>query len=255
MSSTNKTTNYNLSQFIGTDKPAWLTDYNQDMSKIDAGIDAAQDTATAADGKADANTTNIGELTYLSTTAKNNLVSAINEVDGNADVANQVASAAQTTANTAKSTADNIANQFDLSNVTSYTATSAASSIGAITTNIAGGTYYLAKNDDGTICKLYGSIDFGGVSASGTATVKLITDSGLRPAQDFDVTGTSIKCEYVTVGGIGGVMAELRGGTLTFKTTGEIYYSVRVTTTNRYVSNQLIACVIFVKDFGDEPQE
>ena len=35
MSSTNKTTNYELSQFLGTDKPAWLSDYNTDMSKID----------------------------------------------------------------------------------------------------------------------------------------------------------------------------------------------------------------------------
>ena len=35
MSSTNKTTNYDLSQFVGSDKPAWLSDYNQDMSKID----------------------------------------------------------------------------------------------------------------------------------------------------------------------------------------------------------------------------
>lgn len=38
MASTNKTTNYQLSQFTGTDKPAWLGDYNQDMSKIDTGM-------------------------------------------------------------------------------------------------------------------------------------------------------------------------------------------------------------------------
>lgn len=40
MSSTNKTTNYDLSQFIGTDKPKWLSDYNGDMSKIDAAINS-----------------------------------------------------------------------------------------------------------------------------------------------------------------------------------------------------------------------
>lgn len=38
MSSTNKTTYYELSQYIGTDKPTYLGDYNSDMSKIDAGI-------------------------------------------------------------------------------------------------------------------------------------------------------------------------------------------------------------------------
>lgn len=35
MSSTNKTAKLGLSQFLGTDKPAWLGDYNSDMQKID----------------------------------------------------------------------------------------------------------------------------------------------------------------------------------------------------------------------------
>ena len=38
MSSTNKTTNYNLSQFVGTDVPSYLGDYNSDMTKIDKAI-------------------------------------------------------------------------------------------------------------------------------------------------------------------------------------------------------------------------
>lgn len=48
MSSTNKSTYYKLSQYIGTDKPTYLGDYNSDMSKIDAGIHAVQETATTA---------------------------------------------------------------------------------------------------------------------------------------------------------------------------------------------------------------
>lgn len=38
MSSTNKTANYELSQFVGTDIPSILGDYNGDMRKIDAAI-------------------------------------------------------------------------------------------------------------------------------------------------------------------------------------------------------------------------
>lgn len=38
MASTDKTTNLELSQFVTGDKPAWLTDYNEDMRKIDAGF-------------------------------------------------------------------------------------------------------------------------------------------------------------------------------------------------------------------------
>ena len=48
MASTNKTTNYELSQFQSSDIPAWLTDYNGDMQKIDAGIHAAKTQAAGA---------------------------------------------------------------------------------------------------------------------------------------------------------------------------------------------------------------
>lgn len=48
MSSTNKTTNYNLSQYIGTDKPTYLGDYNSDMLKIDTQLKANADSASNA---------------------------------------------------------------------------------------------------------------------------------------------------------------------------------------------------------------
>lgn len=47
MSHTNSTTNYNLSQFVGSDKPAWLTDYNADMLAIDAQMKLNADAAAA----------------------------------------------------------------------------------------------------------------------------------------------------------------------------------------------------------------
>ena len=69
MSSTNKTTYYDLSQYIGTDKPTYLTDYNSDMSKIDAGIHQVQETATtanqtagSAEAKAEQANTNVTAL-------------------------------------------------------------------------------------------------------------------------------------------------------------------------------------------------
>lgn len=64
MSSTNKTTTLDLSQFTGTDKPDWLTDYNDDMEKIDTFATVAQsdietantDAATAKNTAAAAST-------------------------------------------------------------------------------------------------------------------------------------------------------------------------------------------------------
>lgn len=70
MGSTNSTTYYQLSQFIATDKPAWLQDYNGDMLKIDTAIngakvaaDAAQLAADAAQGDA---TTALGSIAIMS---------------------------------------------------------------------------------------------------------------------------------------------------------------------------------------------
>lgn len=52
MTATNHTNNYSLSQFVGTDRPTWLHDYNSDMEKIDAQMKRnADDIASAtADG-------------------------------------------------------------------------------------------------------------------------------------------------------------------------------------------------------------
>lgn len=52
MASTNKTQNYDLSQFVGTDRPTWLGDYNDDMEKIDAQMKQnADDIAAATAGR------------------------------------------------------------------------------------------------------------------------------------------------------------------------------------------------------------
>jgi hypothetical protein len=51
MTATNNTENYNLSQFVGTDRPTWLVDYNGDMRKIDTQLKQnADDIASAAAG-------------------------------------------------------------------------------------------------------------------------------------------------------------------------------------------------------------
>ena len=62
MASTNTTVNYALGQFIGTDKPAWLTDYNGDMIKIDLAIKTVEDLASGADTKATNALSSVGTL-------------------------------------------------------------------------------------------------------------------------------------------------------------------------------------------------
>lgn len=48
MSSTNKTTNYGLPQFIGSDIPTWLGDVNGSMAAIDAQMKRNEDAGTKA---------------------------------------------------------------------------------------------------------------------------------------------------------------------------------------------------------------
>lgn len=88
MSSANKTENYNLSQFVDSDKPSWRGDYSGDMSKIDAGILEAKTAAVSAQ-----NTANTAQTTA-------------SELSDAVDTAQSTADAAQSAANSAQQTAD-----------------------------------------------------------------------------------------------------------------------------------------------------
>jgi hypothetical protein len=105
MSSTNKTTTLDLSQFVGTDKPDWLTDYNEDMEKIDtwattadSDINAANNiasgaktTAEAASQAANAATTSAAQANA----AVQNLLASLNWIRGT--ISNPTANIFQTT--------------------------------------------------------------------------------------------------------------------------------------------------------------
>ena len=74
MASTNKTTNYELSQFEGTDKPSWEADYNADMLAIDTNLKAVSDVADGASGS-------ISTLADRVTTAEGNITTNANDID------------------------------------------------------------------------------------------------------------------------------------------------------------------------------
>ena len=74
MSSTNKTTNYELSQFVETDKPGWLTDYNSDMRIIDSNLKSVSDVASGASGS-------LSALTDRVTAAEGAITTNANDID------------------------------------------------------------------------------------------------------------------------------------------------------------------------------
>lgn len=80
MAHTNETVNYHLSQFVGTDIPNPLVDYNGDMEKIDTAIKNVADSAVSEGGRITALETQNGSE-VLTTTAQT-LSGAVNEIDG-----------------------------------------------------------------------------------------------------------------------------------------------------------------------------
>lgn len=91
MASTNKTTTLNLSQFVGNDKPDWLTDYNDDMEKIDTWATAAKSDINTANNNANSAKTSAQSASTAATTAVNTATQALASADNaNAKFANTV---------------------------------------------------------------------------------------------------------------------------------------------------------------------
>lgn len=80
MSSTNKTNNYNLSQYIGTDKPTYLGDYNGDMLKIDTQMKNNANSATEAISQAGEAVAKAASLEEEVKTVSKNVASLLNDV-------------------------------------------------------------------------------------------------------------------------------------------------------------------------------
>ena len=241
MSSTNKTSNYNLSQFVGSDRPAWLSDYNQDMSKIDTQMKANNDAATGADGKADANATAIGTIANLTTTAKTDLVSAVNEV-------NATATTASTTAGSAASDASNALTNLAKFNLTSHSDLTPSTSFGSI----GSGSYVrFATDSTSSIFKLYGRLY---VNMSGSTTTSVTVTLGttsLRPSEAYTIEAGALMYRYFSTG-----YDDITAISFNVATNGVI-----TCTFNRSDANFTVAqlwlppCLYFNSDFGDVPQE
>lgn len=239
MASTNKTSNYNLSQFVGTDKPAWLLDYNQDMSKIDAGIKNASDAADVADGKADSNANNIGNLANLNTQAKTNLVASINEVYTTAGTADGTATQAATAANGAKEEADALTRYFSITDTNQITGVAVTGgTIGTIN------DVRYALNADGTLGKIYGKLRVS-VNTTGTLTVTL-------PIANLSATSSyiiSCGCFYTATGS--GQWRQISFNDLHVNTNGTVTVEFSGLTVGDTITMAFIPCVYFFTDFGD----
>lgn len=242
MASTNKTTHYELDQYVSTDKPTYLTDYNGDMLKIDSGIytaqqkaDSAYTLAGTADGKADnaqttANTavtnagtanTNIGTMANLETTEKSSLVGAVNEVkQGVVD-------------NTSK------IENFNLTQYDSYTGTDMSATGGTV---FSGSSLTIATNADGSLAKVYGIIVLQNLTA--TSVTVTLPNTKIKPDSAFDIVGNLLAYTGDNI----------YLGTISLNPNGTITFTGNVNRTDGIGKFILINSLLFIKDFGDVPQ-
>ena len=261
-SSTNATTHYELSQYIGTDKPTYLVDYNQDMSKIDTAIYSADSTATQASN-------NIGTISNLNTTTKTDLVSAINEV--NTQVGTNTSNISTNTSNistlgnnqgvmanlttTEKSTLVGAINEVKSVNDTQNTKITSLENmldftdiddctltIAGTHANISYSNISCAKNSDGSIFKIYGS--FTAHMDAWTDFTVTISNTGL-PRIDTEYTISGASMAYLNSGA-------MRIISVTYKTNVDLKIetgSVEGTTWYFY----LPPCIYINSNFGDTP--
>lgn len=268
--STNSTTHYNLSQYIATDKPTYLVDYNGDMLKIDTAIYNAMSKATVNEAnigtmtdltttaktslvnaineintQLGANTTNIGtntsniatlgtnmgDLVNLMTVAKNNLVSAINELKGVNDTQNSNIQELQ-----------NGFEKFNFTNFKAYPTNEITASQGTISYS----SLTVASNSDGSIGKIYGQLTLALSNVTGKITLTFA--SNLRPSSEIYINSLG-SLVYFTSQGI----TNLYSQGLTVKTTGEIEIDIDVDSSITRVNVILIPALLFMKDFGDTP--
>lgn len=159
MAHTNETVNYHLSQFVGTDIPNPLVDYNGDMEKIDTAIkNVADASAGYASDIADLEVQNGSET--LTTTAQT-LSGAVNELDADTGDLNTRLTTAE-----GKITADEGTLATAVSNISTL-----SGKVSAVETKVGNAVLITTASDlSGAVNELKNEIDGAGSSIAGRVT-------------------------------------------------------------------------------------
>ena len=224
MSHTNTTANYNLPQFVGTDKPSWLTDVNGAMTSIDTQMKA----------NADANTTTAGDLNTLAgrvTTAEQNITTQGSTLQ----TVSNVASTASTNASNAMTKASEVEAFIALTNFKDKTA-SAVTGSASIEVN----EFNCATNNAGSYGKMYGWLQFIPTSTGG-CTIRIPTDFVVSEA--FNMKGLCLMQDESD--------GRIYPLTINVDTNGNFNIIIASAFYNHRLRLNIIACPIYAKSFGD----
>lgn len=202
MGATNHTANYSLSQFISTDKPAWLQDYNGDMLKIDTGINAAKlaaDTASNAASSAQNDATTAVNAVNSLTTTVGSLSTALGNLSGTVNtITSLIGNGTPTTTDHTLIGAINElhANQGDLSNLTT---TDKSSFVAAINEIAGGGGGASAELQRGTLTagQTTVTLTFADQTISATSLIDVYAEDGLNYTA-IATTSTTVQLTFAS---------------------------------------------------------
>lgn len=227
MSSTNKTTNYELSQFIGSDKPTFLGDYNGDMLKIDTQMKANATAIQTASAGIETATTNASTA-----------LTKANEAISDAETAQTTGTNALTKATANETNLNNFIAYLNLVNFDTISSSSINRASGSATID-SSSSLTVASNSTRDVAKIYGRIVISNITANG----ELQFQTNLRPAENININGVCIRAfdgsarNFVT---------------MTISTTGLV--TIPFTTASSTSSScyfLFTACLLFLKNFGD----
>lgn len=222
MSSTNKTANYNLSQYIGSDKPTYLSDYNSDMYNIDAQMKTnADNVATALSGV---------------TTATN----TANTAQSTATTANTTANTALTTAGTTATALNTFMQKWNLSSITTW-GQNDITITGVGFSAFEECNFTVAKNSDGSIFKCYGSIN-GTTNGSGNCYIEL-SNTGILVDEPYVIYPVGV-CSPLGANADMQVELAIANNKITIR-----WWNYEA----GHVKVSLFPCIYFNADFGDNP--
>lgn len=269
MASTNKTTYFELSQFIGSDHPTWLSDVNGDMLKIDTALQSIKNIAEHADSLAESGAINIegntsdisdlqdavtGLVAKMGSGSLTNLGGNVSGALGNTSIAG-VANSISEAIVALKTAVDAINNKFNFSDtgtVSGFHVTAGGDDFGAVgqTGSVSGSMRY-ALNPDKTAGKIYGQLNLNNfVGSGGRITIETgLTISNASGIQ-FNINGLTgdfysdtlekwypVSTPYFIIGPTGKV-------SLSFicRNVADTYTSIRV---------YMPPCIYFFGNFGD----
>lgn len=235
MSYTNKTPNYDLPQYIATDKPTYLGDFNQAMSTIDSTMKQNANSAESATTIANTATSTANQALTSATSAENS-----------ASQAGSTASQALTLATSANSKIENFnLTTFNILKSTDMTCTAPSSSpnINPVNSSIT-----VATNAEGSLAKIYGEINLSNLGTSSSATDFSVSfQTNLRPETNIVINNTAI-CQILNPTEVSHYLTLVRDISIATNGLVTITGFNNQTTASRL---KLLPILIFVKDFGD----